>query len=375
MKVGRLLEFEPIKNFLLKRRGSTIDNLVFRLHYKGTVFLLIAFCLAVTAKQFFGHPIDCIVTVNDEEDENELAYEKVVNRYCWIHTTFSVNGAWRKPVGEEVPYPGIDKREPESEVTYHAYYQWVCFVLLLQSLAFYLPHLLWKYLEGNTTRRLVNGLDSILLPAEERLSKVCQVVEYLSQTTYTHTLRFWAYVFCECLNLVNIIVQMLLVDRFLGGQFATYGLEILRWKDWVQFPVTLDPMLKVFPRLTKCTFHQFGASGDLQKHDTLCVLPINIVNEKGYTALWFWFYFLALLSILGTLYRILVITFPCLQVLVLKSNSDRKLPKRDIQTVLKYSGIGDWFLLNCLAKNMSKQNFADVLKGLKVKIQEKDKIL
>jgi hypothetical protein len=32
---------------------------------------------------------------------------------------------------------------------YHAYYQWVPFVLFLQGVMFYLPHYLWKVFEVN----------------------------------------------------------------------------------------------------------------------------------------------------------------------------------------------------------------------------------
>ena len=34
------------------------------------------------------------------------------------------------------------------------------------------------------------------------------------------------------------------------------------------------------PQVAKCTFQKFGPSGSLQKHDALCVLPLNIINEK-----------------------------------------------------------------------------------------------
>lgn len=44
--------------------------------------------------------------------------------------------------------------------------------------------------------------------------------------------------------------------------------------------------LQVFPRVTKCTFHKYGASGSIQKHDALCVLALNILNEKIYIFLW-----------------------------------------------------------------------------------------
>ena len=35
----------------------------------------------------------------------------------------------------------------------------------------------------------------------------------------------------------------------------------------------------IFPRMTKCTFHKFGSSGEIEKHDAMCILPLNI-GEK-----------------------------------------------------------------------------------------------
>ena len=36
--------------------------------------------------------------------------------------------------------------------------------------------------------------------------------------------------------------------------------------------------LCLFCRMTKCTFHKFGTSGNIEKHDALCILPLNIGN-------------------------------------------------------------------------------------------------
>ena len=41
-------------------------------------------------------------------------------------------------------------------------------------------------------------------------------------------------------------------------------------------------MAKVFPKVSKCTFHRYGPSGTIGNHDGLCILPINIINEKEY---------------------------------------------------------------------------------------------
>ena len=64
------------------------------------------------------------------------------------------------------------------------------------------------------------------------------------------------------------------------------------------------PLVKpIKTRLTKCTFHKFGSSGELEKHDALCILPINIFNEKIYIFLWFWMLILGALTALVVIYR------------------------------------------------------------------------
>ena len=57
-----------------------------------------------------------------------------------------------------------------------------------------------------------------------------------------------------------------------------------------------DPMDAVFPKVTKCTFHMYGPSGTIQRHDALCILALNIISEKIFVFLWFWFVLLAMIS-------------------------------------------------------------------------------
>ena len=117
--------------------------------------------------------------------------------------------------------------------------------------------------------------------------------------------------------------------------------------------------IKVFPRLTKCTFHRYGSSGDVQKHDAMCILPINIVNEKIYIFLWFWFYFLALVSFIALIYRAVSIFVPRVRYMATMS---RCLSNRDaLHSVCKQCQIGDWFLLDMLSKNLDPLNFKDLV--------------
>lgn len=109
---------------------------------------------------------------------------------------------------------------------------------------------------------------------------------------------------------------MFLIDSFLGGEFFTYGTRVLQFSQMDQ-EYRGDPMVAVFPRVTKCTFHKFGASGTIQTHDALCILALNILNEKIYIFLWFWFIILAVISGMALAYSIAVVTLPSIRETIL----------------------------------------------------------
>lgn len=99
----------------------------------------------------------------------------------------------------------------------------------------------------------------------------------------------------KVLNFLNVIGNMFLIDIFLGGEFFSYGTKVLQFSQLDQED-RYDPMIAVFPRVTKCTFQKFGPSGTIESHDALCILALNILNEKIYILLWFWFIILTIVS-------------------------------------------------------------------------------
>lgn len=345
---------------LVKLDQVCIDNNVFRLHYKATVIFLVAFSLLVTSNQYFGDPIDCIQ--RDDIPTNLL------DTYCWIHSTFTLPDALNKKVGVEVPHPGIDKYTPGEKRVYHKYYQWVCFVLFLQAIMFYIPRYLWKLWEGGRLRSLVLGLDCPIVSDKEKKDQIALLVDYMKANIRYHNSYFFYFVFCEVLNFINVIIQMYLIDAFLGGAFSTYGLDVLRYTEMDQ-ESRVDPMIAVFPRMTKCTFHRYGSSGDVQKHDALCILPLNIVNEKIYIFLWFWFVFLAIISGIILIYRLVIIFFPHLRYVTLRSRA-RLTDRYNLRIVMDVAKIGDWFLLYLLCKNMDGQHFRELMQEYSKEIVE-----
>lgn len=77
-----------------------------------------------------------------------------------------------------------------------------------------------------------------------------------------------------------------MIDYYLNGAFMTYGMEVLKFA-FTDADERNDPMIKVFPRMTKCTFNKYGPSGSQQNHDALCILALNNVNEKIYIFVWY----------------------------------------------------------------------------------------
>lgn len=61
--------------------------------------------------------------------------------------------------GKHMAYAGVgpDLTENDEQIK-HTYYQWVCFVLLGQSVMFYTPRYLWKIWEGGRLKALAADL-------------------------------------------------------------------------------------------------------------------------------------------------------------------------------------------------------------------------
>lgn len=333
--------FGPVVG-LLKLDSVCIDNNVFRLHYKATVIILIAFSLLVTSRQYFGDPIDCIV---DDIPSH------VMDTYCWIHSTFTIPDHVGL-VGRDLIQSGVASYvDGVDEIKYHKYYQWVCFTLFFQAILFYVPRYLWKTWEGGRMKMLVRDLNCPIVSDSYNPDHRKLLVEYFCMNLHMQNFYAYRFYFCEILNFINVAGQIYFMDFFLEGQFTTYGADIVKFA--VMDPEDrVDPMSKVFPIVTKCIFYKYGPSGTMQKFDGLCVLPLNNVNEKIYVFLWYWFIILSILNGLNFAYRFLVVAVPKVRWILLRARS-RLSAQKDIDMIAQNCQIGDWFMLYLLCKNIN----------------------
>ncbi|ALC48259.1 inx7 [Drosophila busckii] len=348
-----------------------IDNIVFKLHYRWTFVLLLVATLLVTSRQYIGEHIQCI---------SDSVVAPVINTFCFFTPTFTVVRHMNNTAlnSGSIFEPGIGPYNRQSdEVKKHAYYQWVPFVLFAQALCFYMPHALWKKWEGGRIKALVYGLrmvgltrylknDSLrigtlnipsMAEAEERVINIRRTMidrMRLNQSWGAHL------VFAELLNLANLCLQIYVTHRFLGRQFLTLGVKVLqeRWVD------KMDALDIVFPKVTKCTFFKYGAAGSLQEHDTLCVMALNIMNEKIYTILWFWYAFLLTLTVLSLIWRLLTlflyksVTFTRWTLYWAKPG---KIKESDLSSVIEKCNFSNWMFLFFLRTNLSEFLFTKVI--------------
>merc|ERR1719154_392828 len=176
---------------------------------------------------------------------------------------------------------------------------------------------------------------------------------------------------CELLTLANVIGNIYFIDTFLGGEFSSYGLQVASFvEDDPQNRI--DPMSRVFPRMTKCLYQKYGPSGSIQTHDALCMLPINVINEKIYVFIWFWLIFLAVITTLSIIYHLLLIFCPSILSHLIKRriNQETSVIMDDITNSFNF---GDWRLLHILSLNMVPIVFTEFMLELDKQMEGEEK--
>ncbi|GMT35401.1 hypothetical protein PFISCL1PPCAC_26698, partial [Pristionchus fissidentatus] len=292
-------------------RPHTLDDPVDRLNYFVTTMILAFFGIMVSAKQYVGSPIQCWTPM-----EFRGGWEQYAEDYCFIQNTFYI------PFDEEIPSETEDREKAEI-----GYYQWVPIVLALQAIMFYVPNWLWKTLNKQTgvdiecavedARKLRTlGCDARKKEAEKLADYMEEALGMKSEHTKYH--RFLCFRFGNNLGsyvtglyiatkigyLTNLIIQLLLLDKFLGTGNLFWGFnmigDLLSGREWLESGI--------FPRVTLCDFG-VRKLANLHRYTVQCVLMINMFNEKIYLFLWFWFGVVLFVTVINFVYCVSQLVF------------------------------------------------------------------
>ena len=137
----------------------------------------------------------------------------------------------------------------------------------------------------------------------------------------------------DLLNLVNLILNILFLHWYLRGHFVDYGIEFISYQmEEIKLPginrlipqkIKLfftcsgdDPFNLIFPKMTKCSLDMFGPSGSIINYDGLCVLPVNVLNEKIFLIIWTIFIPLLILSVIEQVVWLVFIVNPAIRLIL-----------------------------------------------------------
>ena len=114
--------------------------------------------------------------------------------------------------------------------------------------------------------------------------------------------------------------------------------------------------------MSKCNIHIYGPSGTRQLYDGICVLPLNILNDKMFLMLWYWYFLLLVLSVGSVLFWLMHLVVPKYRL----HHIERHLKGKTKGNQLKFlnAHFGDWLILHQLYKNIHHSNFTQLISTL-----------
>ncbi|XP_019557661.2 innexin inx5 [Aedes albopictus] len=347
---------KPLRDILVPKSFDS-TNTVWRLHSRITVYMLVFFTILLSARAYFGEPIECISSAAP-------TVRPSLHSFCWTLGTYIsrdpkfVDASWDIiEIGTKMGHI------PKEERFYQKYYQWVPFLLAIQAFLFSFPKHLWRFCEGGRLQTLCNNLDSILSPDSWNPRRKAKTLLYLTQESRKgHNRYALLFVGCEILNFLVVVLNMCLMNFLFGGFWTSYqpaiqALLSLDMNAWTSYNSL------VFPKLAKCDFSYIGPSGTKQNLDALCLLPQNIVNEKIFAFLWLWFILLAIVSGAQLCYRLLQLCCQSVRFRVLFSLLN-PISYHRLKRVVRESNIGYWFLLYQMARNINKGVMREIIRDL-----------
>ena len=277
-----------------------------RLNHKYSTLGFLTLSVLVAATQYFGESIKCWTPAQFPE-----SWVEYTNTICWISNTYYI--------------PMSETNILEANRKEIVYYQWVPFVFCAQAFLFYVPYNIWSSLNRS------NGMDM------HKIVQTCKNIEYLDPEARDKTTKFLVkhmdrsllhtkqiqtgdcvnlklrlaelgcfcgkrygnyliivYLAIKLLYVGNVVLQLYMLNHFLGTDYTIYGIEILR-------DVSRTGSFKEsrrFPRVTLCDFEERALGSNIPR-TIQCALPINLFNEKVFIFVWFWLVLIGVLNLLS----------------------------------------------------------------------------
>ena len=164
------------------------------------------------------------------------------------------------------------------------------------------------------------------------------------------------------------IVTIIFILQFFLKTFLQYLPHLLLHH--LVHPIPGPPQERLFPLLTKCSIHNIGSSGSTQTQDALCLLTVNLINQKVFLVIWLWLALLLATSFLLLGNSFLTAIFPLLRKRVLKKLFGEKLPIHIVDSLVDKLSYGDWLVVTRVVSHFTPDVVRSVLAEVERKIGE-----
>ena len=152
------------------------------------------------------------------------------------------------------------------------------------------------------------------------------------------------------LYLINIICQVISLDKLFHGKYLEYGLKFNR-----EF---------LFPTVTFCDFTRYGYSENPETRTHTCYLPTNLFHQWFFLVLWYLVAVSAILLTCELVYSVISFFCPSLRLYVLKRKAGTKITQEQITELLSnlttMSHNAESFFLQVLFQNLSDTTISDL---------------
>jgi len=341
-------------NYLKLTKEVTKDNVAFRIVTAGSFGVLMVSAALAGFSAWFGDPIVC------QGEETNL----IISSACWIHGTRPI----KQIEGEDIC---INDNDEDDKVT-TLYYQWVVLMLIGSAIMFRIPGWTWSLLEGGLMKAFYNadnkGYKTLTLKKGD-LSDAIEINEKFFNNikgTWSTTVYYLKFLGCQLLSLLLLILNFKLTNKFLNNKFTWYGVNVVEYYEMEDHmkEQRVNPMCNAFPTKVSCNLKYFGTSGGESSYNDFCILRQNIINEKIYFFLWFWFVAMFTLTACQLFVEICFLALPFVRQFFIFQGIGTRFLTSDMKAYLKNCSIGDIFVLYQMSKNTHTSFFYQLLENL-----------